>query len=97
MSKLIKLISLTAVSSAIAASYYSYVCSNNGYYYRNASWRRVGDHVQGILDRKEDIATSHISSKPQTVVLRPMSETMKDLWNEQVRNTVDWVYSLGKH
>ncbi|AQZ15700.1 AIM5 (YBR262C) [Zygosaccharomyces parabailii] len=97
MSKLVKLTSITVVSSALAASYYYYFVDRDGFYYNNSQWRRVGSKVQGIIDGSEDIKPSTpCSTKSVTIVTRPMSETMKDLWNEQIRNTADWIYSWGK-
>lgn len=97
MSKLVKLTSIAVVSSSLAASYYFYFVDRDGFYYNTSQWRKVGKQVQGIIDGSEDIDPSTpFSTKHVTVVKRPMTETMKDLWNEQIRNTADWIYSWGK-
>lgn len=96
MSKILKLGSLTLVSSALAASYYFYAVDRDGYHYNHSVWKKVSDNTKGLLDRKVDIERSHPpSSEMREVVRRPFSETCKDLWNEQIRETVKWVYSFG--
>ncbi|SCW02543.1 LAFE_0F08746g1_1 [Lachancea fermentati] len=97
MSKLLKLTSVSVLTSALGVSYYFYVFDKDGYHYKNASWKRYSDHVQGIIDHKEDIPVEVIGSAPRNVVARPMGETMKDIWNQQVRSTVEWIYSFGSH
>ncbi|CAR30492.1 Mic12p [Lachancea thermotolerans CBS 6340] len=97
MSKVLKLTSVTLAASSLAAAGYFYAFDRDSYHYKNASWKRIGDHVQGILDRKEDIAVQRTSSEARDVTVRPIKETMKDLWNEQVRNTAQWVYSFGSN
>lgn len=97
MGKLLKLTSITAVSSTLAASYFFYFVDRDGFYYQNSQWKKIGDKVQGIIDGSADIEPSTPSnSRPVIVVRRPMTETIKDLWNEQIRNTANWIYSWGK-
>lgn len=95
MSKIFKLTGITLAASSMAAATYFYAVDREGYHYKNASWRRIRDHVQGILDREEDIATHKTGAEAREITVRPIKETMKDLWNEQVRNTAHWVYSFG--
>ncbi|GAV47380.1 hypothetical protein ZYGR_0H02210 [Zygosaccharomyces rouxii] len=97
MSKLIKLTSITSVSSTLAASYYFYFVDRDGFHYQNSQWKKIGDKVQGIIDGSGNINPSTPSNSNQVIVVkRPMTETMKDLWNEQIRNTANWFYSWGK-
>ncbi|GAV52392.1 hypothetical protein ZYGR_0AG03830 [Zygosaccharomyces rouxii] len=97
MSKLLKLTSITAVSSTLAASYFFYFVDRDGFHYQNSQWKKIGDKVQGIIDGSENINPSSPPSSSQVIVVRrPMTETMKDLWNEQIRNTANWIYSWGK-
>ncbi|SCV05171.1 LANO_0H01618g1_1 [Lachancea nothofagi CBS 11611] len=96
MSKLLKLASIAGLTSSLGAAGYMYVVDRNGYHFKNATWKRVSDHVQGLLDRKSDIVVHARGQNAKDVVLRPWTETMKDMWNEQIRSGVDWVYSLGK-
>ncbi|SCU86936.1 LADA_0E01090g1_1 [Lachancea dasiensis] len=96
MSKILKLASITCLSSVLGGAAYMYIVDRNGYHYQNSSWKRVSDHVQGILDRRDDIIVHQTGQKAREVVVRPLSETMKDMWNAQVRSTADWVYSWGK-
>lgn len=97
MSKLLKLASIATVSSTLAASYYFYFVDRDGFHYQNSQLKKIGDKVQGIIDGSENIDQSTPPSSKQVVVVRrPMTETMKDLWNEQIRNTANWIYSWGK-
>ncbi|SCU80896.1 LAFA_0C01684g1_1 [Lachancea sp. 'fantastica'] len=96
MSKILKLTSVACLTSVLAGASYMYVINRNGYHYQNATWKRVSDHVQGILDRKDDLVVHQRGQKAQDVVIRPMGETLKDLWNAQIRSSVDWIYSWGK-
>lgn len=96
MSKIVKLGSITLISSALATSYYFYAVDKYGYHYNHSMWKKVSDKTRGLLDRKQDIErSSPPSPEMREVVQRPMSETFKDLWNEQIREAVNWVYSLG--
>ncbi|QLG72121.1 hypothetical protein HG535_0C04750 [Zygotorulaspora mrakii] len=97
MSKILKLSSITLLSSTLAVSYYYYAIDRDGYHYNNSIWKRISDRTRGIIDRKQDIvATDPFTTKPRDILRRPMVETMKDLWNEQIRSSVSWIYSLGK-
>lgn len=97
MSKLFKLTSITLVSGSLAASFYYYAIDRDGYHYNHSIWKRIGDRTQALIDRKQDIvATDPFTTMPRDIIQRPIIETMKDLWNEQVRSSVSWIYSLGK-
>ncbi|QLL33897.1 hypothetical protein HG536_0F02220 [Torulaspora globosa] len=96
MSKLLKLGSITLVSTALATSYYFYAVDRDGYHYNRSVWKKVSDRTRGLLDRKQDLErSSPHTTELREVIQRPVSETFKDLWNEQVREIVRWVYSLG--
>ncbi|SCV03791.1 LAMI_0H10990g1_1 [Lachancea mirantina] len=93
MSKLLKLSSTAFLASVLTSSYYFYAVDRDGYHYQNSSWKRMSDYVQGVIDRREDIVGATSSDKPHDVVIRPFGETVKDLWNQQVRDVASWVYS----
>lgn len=96
MSKVFKLGSIAIASSALATSYYFYAIDRDGYHYNHSMWKKISDKTQGILDRNQDIErSSPHTSQVREVVQRPISETFKDLWNDQIRETVSWVYSFG--
>ncbi|QHS71820.1 Mic12p [Saccharomyces paradoxus] len=85
----------------IGSVFYLYRFSNNGYFYdHDATWLKQDHQVQYLMDRKEVVPGG---AKRKQVVMdngtawtRTMGESMKDIWNEQIRNSVDWIYSWGK-
>lgn len=94
MSKLIKLTSLTIISSLTGISYYYYVFDKP--MYQQSSWYQLKEKVQGIIDKKEDISAEYMTTKSHYITIRPTIEIMKDLWNQQIRNGVEWIYSHGR-
>lgn len=97
MSKILKLTSITLISGTLAASYYFYAIDRNGYHYQKSIWKKISDKTQGIIDRKEDITPSDpYNTHPRDIIQRPIVETMKDMWNKEIRESVNWIYSLGK-
>lgn len=103
MGRLLSLTRFTLLGSTIAASYYYYFIYNNGYYYNKSIFKRVNERVDGVIKddapiqtvfhEKLDMLSNRYSRK---LLTRSFSETLKDIWNEQVRNSVAWIYSLGK-
>ncbi|EJS44704.1 fmp51p [Saccharomyces arboricola H-6] len=87
---------------AIGSVFYLYRFSNKGYFYNHdATWLKQDHQVQDLLDRKEGIPGVAKNSKQLvtdggTAWTRTMGESMKDIWNEQIRSSVDWIYSWGK-
>lgn len=91
----------TLSMGVIGSVFYIYRFSNNGYFYdHDATWLKQDHQVQYLMDRKEVVPGG---AKRKRVVMdygtawtRTMGESMKDIWNEQIRNSVDWIYSWGK-
>lgn len=103
MGGLLKLTSFSAMAGAIAGSYYIYFVRDNGYYYNKSALKRVNDKVQDVVEKRgnvENVFQERIEMlKDRTardLSVRSQSEMFKDLWNQQIRNTVDWIYSWGR-
>ncbi|CCC68818.1 hypothetical protein NCAS_0B07340 [Naumovozyma castellii] len=105
MGVLWKTVSFTLVSSTVAASYYFYFIHRDGYQYKRAHWRKIDHDVQDIIEKRqkslvfqERNGVNQILKRgeSQDVIYRPIKETMKDIWNEQIRTGVEWMYSIGK-
>ena len=103
MGRLLNLTRFTLLGSTIAASYYYYFIYNDGYYYNRSIFKKVNERVDGIIKDDAPIQTvfhekiDMLSNKySRKLLTRSFSETLKDFWNEQVRNSVAWIYSLGK-
>lgn len=94
MSKILKLTGFTTLSTLLGASYYYYVVDQP--LYQQTQLYQTNEKVQSIIDNKLDIEQDHMSLEPQVVLLTPFSETLKDLWNREVRNSAEWLYSWGK-
>ena len=93
--------SLGAVTAA--TSYYLYFIYDNGYYYNHSVFKQIDDTVRDSIENstpldsifKRDINILN-NKNPQNIEVRYMKETFKDMWNAQIRNTVEWIYSFGK-
>ncbi|ONH79477.1 MICOS complex subunit MIC12 [Saccharomyces cerevisiae] len=87
----------------IGSVFYLYRYSNNGYFYdHDATWLKQDHQVQDLVDRKE-VVPGETRNRKLVVTddgiawSRTMGESIKDIWNEQIRNSVDWIYSWGKN
>lgn len=103
MGGLLKLTSFTAMAGALAGSYYVYFVRDNGYYYSKSALKRINDQVQDVVERRgnaESVFQERIAmlkdSSARDLSVRSQSEMFKDLWNQQIRNTVEWIYSWGR-
>ncbi|CCF57423.1 hypothetical protein KAFR_0C04330 [Kazachstania africana CBS 2517] len=103
MPRFIKITSLSLIMAAVGASYYYYFVNNDGYYYQKSLWKQIDDKVTDILQQKDSTNSVFEENRKrlrdktaQELVARPMSETAKDIWNEQIRNSLEWFYSWGK-
>ncbi|CAG97881.1 Mic12p [Kluyveromyces lactis] len=94
MSKLLKLTGFTTLSTLLGVSYYYYVIDRP--LYQQTALHKTNVQVENIIDNKAQFQYEHMSRDSQAVVQRPFAETVKDIWNKEVRNTADWLYSWGK-
>ncbi|CCK69300.1 Mic12p KNAG_0C01860 [Huiozyma naganishii CBS 8797] len=101
MTRFTKLLSLASITSIVGISYYSYFINSNGYYYTHSQWKKVNDNVKSILDKNRQIPPFQDklemlqNQEARNVLVRPRIEIMKDIWNKSVRNSVEWIFSLG--
>lgn len=98
-----RLLSFSAVSGIIGTSYYFYFVKSDGYYYNHSMLKQINDKVKDVVDKKgnvEIVFQDRIEMlKDRTtrdLNIRSQSEMFKDLWNQQIRDTVSWIYSWGK-
>ena len=99
MSRVFKLTSFAVLSTTIAVSYYHYAVKDNGFHYETSEWKKINDKVKRVVDGTDVIQFSGLSDRiktPTDVIVRPRGETFKDLWNSEVRRTVQWIYSFGE-
>lgn len=94
MSKILKLTGFTTLSTLIGVSYYYYVIDQP--LYQQTDLYKTTVKVQDVIDNKMDFEQEHMSLEPQTIVTRPFGETIKDIWNKEVRSTANWLYSWGR-
>ncbi|CDO95299.1 unnamed protein product [Kluyveromyces dobzhanskii CBS 2104] len=94
MSKLLKLTGFTTLSTLVGVSYYYYVIDKP--LYQQTAIHKTNLQVEKIIDNKAEFKHEHMTLDPHTVVQRPFAETVKDIWNKEVRGTVNWLYSWGK-
>ncbi|CAI1933519.1 hypothetical protein SEUBUCD646_0D04680 [Saccharomyces eubayanus] len=92
----------TLSAGVIGSVFYLYRFSNKGYFYdHDATWLKQDHQAQDLMDRRE-VVPGGVKNRKQIVMddgvawTRTMGESMKDIWNEQVRNSVNWIYSWGK-
>ncbi|CAI4037493.1 hypothetical protein SMKI_02G3700 [Saccharomyces mikatae IFO 1815] len=102
MGTLVKSVKWTFSVGAIGSVFYLYRFSNNGYFYdHDATWLKQDHQAQDLIDRKE-VASEGTTNRKQVVMndgtawTRTMGESMKDIWNGQIRNSVNWIYSWGR-
>ncbi|CAI4056014.1 hypothetical protein SKDZ_02G3690 [Saccharomyces kudriavzevii ZP591] len=100
---LIRSLKWTLSVGAIGSVIYLYGFSNNGYFYdHDATWLKQDHQIQDLMDRKE-VAPGGTKNRKQVVMndgtawTRTVGESMKDIWNEQIRKSVSWIYSWGKN
>ncbi|KAG0667943.1 Aim5p [Maudiozyma exigua] len=103
MGGLSRLLSFSAVSGIIGASYYLYFVKSDGYYYNNSMLKQINDKVKDVVDKKGNVETvfqdriEMLRDKTtRDINIRSQNEMFKDLWNQQIRDTVSWIYSWGK-
>lgn len=65
--------------------------------------KQINDKVHDAIDQKGDIENvfqqriDMLKDKTaRNLNVRSQSEMFKDLWNQQIRDTVQWIYSWGR-
>lgn len=94
MSKILKLTGFTTLSTLLGVSYYYYVIDRP--IYQNTGLHKTSKQVERVIDNKAEFVYERMGLEPQLVVQRPFTETVKDIWNKEVRNTANWLYSWGR-
>ncbi|AGO10897.1 AaceriAFR614Wp [[Ashbya] aceris (nom. inval.)] len=91
MSRVLRYGSFSVLASVLGASYYYYAVASP--LYTEAEWYRVSQQTAALIDRRIDIPVPESTTEGREYVVRSSKETMKDIWNEQIRSIVDWIYS----
>ncbi|CCD23501.1 Mic12p NDAI_0B04660 [Naumovozyma dairenensis CBS 421] len=109
MRSILKLATLGAVSTATISSYYYIYGSNSQIPIIPKRWRRVEDEVDQLLEDKMtlkgktgrqlneqlNLNTRHLQVDQELLMRSNLNETMKDIWNKQIRTIVRWIFSVG--
>ncbi|KAL6938051.1 hypothetical protein ACO0RG_004580 [Hanseniaspora osmophila] len=98
MSKLVKLTSISILSSATLG----YLYYNNQYYFKKSEYNQIDNKVVSIIDRKGPAGLQDGTSQTELEQFAPghyltrnsKAEVMKDIWNDSVRTGINWIYSL---
>ncbi|CAB4254542.1 similar to Saccharomyces cerevisiae YBR262C AIM5 Protein of unknown function [Maudiozyma barnettii] len=103
MGVVVRFLSFSAVTGAIATSYYMYFVRENGYFYNKSMLKQINDKVQDVVEQRGNVETvfqeriEMLKDKTaRDLNIRSQSEMFKDLWNQQIRDTVSWIYSWGR-
>ncbi|AMD19308.1 HBR407Cp [Eremothecium sinecaudum] len=91
MPRFFRVTSFAVIASLLGTSYYYYAVQRS--LYKEAEWYKITSRTQDLIDRKADIPVRPVSINSQEYVVRTSQETIKDIWNEQIRNIVQWIYS----
>ncbi|AET38072.1 Mic12p Ecym_2333 [Eremothecium cymbalariae DBVPG len=91
MPRFIRAVSFVTIATVIGTSYYYYAVKRP--LYKESEWYRVSTQTSGIINRKLELPVESADTSMQEYVVRSNKETMKDIWNEQIRSAVGWIYS----